>query len=44
MEVRRIEKAEEVREEKANQGAGIEESELDEMWSFVGSKKNQIWL
>ena len=23
---------------------GIEDSELDEMWSFVGSKKNQRWL
>ena len=22
----------------------IEESELDEMWSFVGSKRNQRWL
>ena len=22
----------------------IEESELDEMWSFVGNKKNQRWL
>ena len=24
--------------------AGIEDSELDEMWSFVGNKKNQRWL
>ncbi len=23
---------------------GIEDSELDEMWSFVGNKKNQRWL
>jgi len=23
---------------------GIEEAELDEMWSFVGKKKNQRWL
>ena len=23
---------------------GIEEAELDEMWSFVGKKKNQHWL
>jgi insertion element IS1 protein InsB len=23
---------------------GIKEAELDEMWSFVGKKKNQRWL
>jgi len=23
---------------------GIEESELDEMWSYVGKKANQRWL
>ncbi len=23
---------------------GIEETELDQMWSFVGSKKNPRWL
>lgn len=23
---------------------GIEEAEMDEMWSFVGKKKNQRWL
>ncbi|MGV2830885.1 IS1 family transposase [Myxosarcina sp. GI1(2024)] len=23
---------------------GLEEAELDEMWSFVGNKKNQRWL
>ena len=23
---------------------GIEDSELDEMWSFVGKKSNQRWL
>lgn len=39
-----MEEAEEVREEKATQAVGIQESSLDEMWSFVGSKKNQIWL
>lgn len=39
-----MEEAEEVREEKATQAAGIQESELDEMWSFVGSKKNQRCL
>lgn len=44
VEIRPIEEAEEVREEKATQGAGIQESELDEMWSFVGKKKNQRWL
>ncbi len=25
-------------------GAGIEESELDEMWSYVGKKSNPRWL
>ncbi len=24
--------------------SGIEESELDEMWSYVGKKANQRWL
>lgn len=24
--------------------AGVEESELDEMWSYVSSKKNPRWL
>ena len=23
---------------------GIQEAELDEMWSYVGKKKNQRWL
>jgi len=27
-----------------SEGAGIEESELDEMWSFVGKKSNPRWL
>jgi len=26
------------------EGTGIEESELDEMWSFVGKKSNPRWL
>ena len=26
------------------QEAGIEESELDEMWSYVGKKSNPRWL
>ncbi len=25
-------------------GSGVEESELDEMWSYVSSKKNPRWL
>jgi insertion element IS1 protein InsB len=24
--------------------SGIEESELDEMWSYIGKKANQRWL
>lgn len=39
-----MEETEEVKEEKANRAIRIQESELDEMWSFVGSKKNQRWL
>ncbi|MDV2997099.1 MAG: hypothetical protein N4J56_006804 [Chroococcidiopsis sp. SAG 2025] len=27
-----------------SQEAGIEESELDEMWSYVGKKSNPRWL
>lgn len=34
VEIRRVEKASE----------GIEESELDEMWSYVSKKTNQRWL
>ena len=38
VEIQKVEEA----EEEAN--LGIEETELDEMWSFVGSKKNPRWL
>lgn len=38
VEIHKVEEAEET----AN--SGVEESELDEMWSFVGSKKNLRWL
>jgi insertion element IS1 protein InsB len=38
VEIVRVELTEEFEE------AGIEESELDEMWSFVGKKSNPRWL
>jgi IS1 family transposase/transposase-like protein len=38
VEIYKVEEAEEI----AN--SGVEESELDEMWSFVRRKKNQRWL
>ena len=31
-------------ESESRSAQGIEDSELDEMWSFVGKKKNQRWL
>ena len=37
-------KVEEEREEQEKEESGIKESEADEMWSFVGSKRNQRWL
>lgn len=38
VEIHQVEEAEET------SNSGVEESELDEMWSFVGSKKSPRWL
>ena len=41
-EIYKVEEALEEAEQASN--SGVEESELDEMWSFVGNKKNPRWL
>lgn len=38
MDVVQVEAVEEVEDN------GIEESQLDEMWSYVGKKTNPMWL
>jgi IS1 family transposase/transposase-like protein len=42
VEIYKVEEALEEAEQASN--SGVEESELDEMWSFVGNKKNPRWL
>lgn len=44
MEIILVEEVQETEQEETFKAVGIQESELDEMWSFVGSKKNQRWL
>jgi insertion element IS1 protein InsB len=42
VEIRKVEEEEE--EGERHEPLGVKESEVDEMWSFVGNKKNPRWL
>ncbi|WP_219907752.1 IS1 family transposase [Aphanothece hegewaldii] len=44
MEIILVKEVQETEQEETFKAVGIQESELDEMWSFVGRKKNQRWL